>query len=208
MVTLIKTIFFDFDGVLTTDSNGSTTVCSNLQKAIPELSFDDLYRCYRKNHSQLLLGKATYADIWNDFCACLGKQVDISLLPEILKNAPKNEQMFTLCEALKQHYKIGIITDNPKERLHALIKRMKLDELFPILILSADVGAKKNKSPIFEEALRAANANAQECVFIDNQQRNLVIPSEMGFHTFCHDDVKNDLVPLLQQLKEWGIVVQ
>ena len=193
--------------MLTTDRNGSGTICKSLQKAVPKLSFDDLYRCYRAHHSQLLLGKAKHADIWDDFCTCLGTQIDIGLLPDALKNARKNGQMFQLCEALKEKYKIGIITDNSKERFQTLTKEMKLDKLFPILILSANVGTRKNEPRIFEEALRVAESSATECVFIDNQERNLVIPAEMGFHTFLHDDVKNNLAPLLQQLKEWGVVV-
>ena len=202
---MIKTIFFDFDGVLTTDTNGSGTVCRNLQKLVPDLSFDELYRCYRGRHSLVTLGKATHADIWSEFCSCVGKNIDIAILYEALKYAPKNEPMFELCQTLRKNYKTGIITDNTKERFEALIQEMQLDSCFDFIVLSADIGSTKSESLIFEEALRMANAKAEECVFIDNQQRNLEVPAQMGFHTYWHDDAKNDLASLRRQLKEWGV---
>ncbi len=204
---MIKTVYFDFDGVLTTDSNGSGTICKNLLKIVPNVEFDDLYRCYRDQHSLLLTGNAKHADIWDKVCSCLGKKIDIALLYEALKDAPKNEQMFKLAQALRKNYRIGIITDNTKERFDAILREMKLVELFDLIILSADVGSRKDERHIFEAALKAVNAAPEECVFIDNQERNLVIPSEMGFSTFFHDDKKNDMQPLLKQLKEWGITV-
>ena len=205
---MIKTIFFDFDGVLTTDTNGSGTVCRNLQKLVPDLSFDELYRCSRGRHSLVTLGKATHADIWNEFCSCVGKEIDIAILYEALRYAPKNEPMFELCQTLRKNYKTGIITDNTKERFDALIQEMQLDQYFDFLVLSADIGSTKNESLIFEEALRMANSEAQECVFIDNQQRNLDVPAKMGFRTYWHDDATNDLVSLRRQLKAWNVVME
>ena len=205
---MITTIFFDFDGVLTTDTNGSGTVCRNLQKAVPDLSFDDLYRCYRGRHSLITLGKATHADIWNEFCSCTGKNIDIALLYDALKSAPKNEGMFELCEVLRKNYKTGIITDNTKERFALLVKDMQLNTLFDFIILSADIGAIKSEPLIFAEALRMAKAKAEECVFIDNTKRNLEVPARMGFRTYYHDDTQNDLVSLREQLKAWRIAIK
>ena len=136
MTTLIKAIFFDLDGVLTTDSNGSGTVCRNIQKVVPNLSFDDLYRCYRFHHAHLLLSEAKHSTMWEDFCSCVGRELDINLLPEALATISINEPMLELCAALKGKYIIGIITDNSSERFTAIVERMKLDQIFDVLILS------------------------------------------------------------------------
>lgn len=204
---MIKAVFFDFDGVLTTDGNGSGTTCRNIQKAVPDLAFENIYRCYRVHHSVLLTGKKNHADIWKDFCSCVGKEVDIGVLHNAFKNTPKNEQMFQLSKMLREKYTTGIIADNTKERFDVLRVEMQLPIFFDAVIVSGDIGYTKHERAIFEEALQSVHCQADECVFIDNHQKNLEIPSAMGFHTFWHDHEKNDLAPLLQQLKAWGVEV-
>jgi hypothetical protein len=90
---MIKTIFFDFDGVITLDSKGSFTTCQNIQKHIPDVSFEHILECYRVHHPKLLLGQTTHAAIWQDFCACLGKDLDIKVLNEAFRNTPVNVKM-------------------------------------------------------------------------------------------------------------------
>lgn len=174
---------------------------------MPGIALDEIVRCYRMHHQALLLGKTKHADIWAEFCSCLGRSVDIGILPAAFKNTPKNEAMFQLCRTLRKKYKTGIITDNSKERFEVLVEEMQLDRLFDALILSADIGATKHEPRIFEEALRAVNSRADECVFIDNDKNNLTVPAGMGFRTFWHDHEKNDFAPLLRQLKEWDVVM-
>ena len=114
--------------------------------------------------------------------------------------------MFILCTELCQKYTLGIITDNNRERFRLLEKTMKLENLFPIRILSADVGGTKTDRLIFDKALAAAGCKSQECVFIDNHEHNLVVPREMGFHTFWHDQSKNDIVSLGNWLESIGVI--
>lgn len=202
---MIKAIFFDFDGVLTTNSNGSGTICRNIVDALPDISFDTLYPCYRAQHPLLLSGKVKHADIWDDVCGCVGTNIDIAILYDALKKVPMNTAMFALAKELRKKYKTGIITDNTKERFDAILREISLDRLFDVIILSADTGGRKDEPQIFEEALRMAGCSAQECVFIDNQERNLVVPSRMGFKTMWHDDTKNNVDVLRQQLRAIGV---
>jgi HAD superfamily hydrolase (TIGR01509 family) len=203
---MIKTIFFDFDGVLTLDDSGSHTTCTNIQKCIPDVTFDHILQCYRVHHPKLLLGQTTHAAVWEDFCACVGKKLDFNVLEQAFSNTPANLKMMDLCKKLKARYTLGIITDNSRERLNLLKERMKLPDTFEIIIVSGETGVRKDSDTTFTQALKRANCRPDECVFVDNTEANLIIPRKLGWNTIFHDSKKNDMDFLDNELKKIGIV--
>jgi hypothetical protein len=46
------TVFFDLDGVLTTDGSGSYTTCRNIGRTLPEVSLERILECYRHNSAE------------------------------------------------------------------------------------------------------------------------------------------------------------
>lgn len=202
---MISTIFFDFDGVLTTDKSGSYTTCTNLQKHIPHIEFDHILRCYRKHHQALLVGEIDHKVMWPDFCACVGEQMEMDVLNQAFRDTPKNEDIFHLCEALKVNYQLGIITDNSKDRFATVKDAMQLTELFTYIIVSGETGFRKKEPNNFRLALAMTNAVATECIFIDNSPANLIAPDKLGFKTIFFDDERNDIVELVRVLQEFGI---
>jgi len=189
---LYRAIFFDLDGVLTTDSKGSYTTCKNIQKHV-DLPLDKVLACYSKYGKDLVLGKVKFIDIWEDFCGCLNKNLDIGMLHEAFVNTPKNERMFSLVKKLRQNgYKVGIITDNNLERIEILKKSMRLSRLFDVIVVSAEIGVKKDDPKIFETALNLLGIEPNEAIFVDNAKDNLIVPKKLGFKTFFYDE--QDLV--------------
>lgn len=53
---MIKAIFFDFDGVLTTDPTGSVSI-TNYLAAKAGISVEHIRKCYLPYNQQLLTGK-------------------------------------------------------------------------------------------------------------------------------------------------------
>ncbi len=202
---MIKTIFFDFDGVLTLDGSGSYTTCTNIQKRIPDVTFDHILKCYRVHHPKLLLGQTTHAAVWKDFCRCIGNDLDMEVLEEAFRNTPMNEQMMELCKNLKKHYKLGIITDNSKERLDLLKEEMKLSDVFDVIVVSGETGVRKDSDETFIKALQLAGCSPEECIFIDNNASNLEAPKKLGWKTIFHDDKKNDMEFLMKELASVGV---
>lgn len=204
---MIQTIFFDFDGVLTTDKTGSGTTCKNLHRLISDVSLEQITEAYRKRRYELILGKIQHADMWNEFCTDIGKKVDIKILEKAFRETPKNMRMFEICRRLKSHYKLGVITDNNKERFELLKKEMNLPDIFDFFILSADIGSMKDSEVIFEKALETTQCEAFECIFIDNDSDNLTVPKRLGFKTIFHDQVKNDIEALEKELMMLSVVM-
>ena len=207
---MIKVLFFDFDGVLTTDFNGTGNICENLCKAVPNLSIEPVLGCYRKHCGCLLTEPGKFSDVWDAFCVCIGQPITPDILRKALRTVSRNEEMFVLVQSLRKKYRLGMITDNATERMDLLNEDMRLTDLFDPMIISASVRALKHDgtTTIFDAALEGAGCEPEESIFIDNQERNLVTPSTMGMKTYWHDDSKNDIPSLVSALQKYGVEIE
>jgi putative hydrolase of the HAD superfamily len=188
----IEAVFFDFDGVLTTDRTGSLTTLRYLSDATG-IELARLQAAFREYNDDLNLGRTTHERIWPSLCRRIGREVDIGLLPAAFASTPLNAPMFELARRLKQSCRIGIITDNKKDRVDFLKGHAGLVPLFDPIVVSAEVGADKQGNAIFERALALAATGPVKCIFIDNTAANLEVPRAMGMHAIHFDDAKNDV---------------
>ncbi|UTH73561.1 HAD-IA family hydrolase [Chromobacterium sp. IIBBL 290-4] len=196
---MIQAVFFDYDGVLTTDKYGSDTTNRYLSQA-SGLPFERIDQAMDRYNDELLLGKLTHQDIWADLCRDLEYPLDIGWLDAAFRSTPRNDAMFDLARQLKGRYRLGIITDNKLDRMICLAKHQDLDALFDPIVVSARLGFGKQDSEIFQHALAQASLPAEACLFIDNSQRNLEVAANLGMATLHHDDGKNDVGRLRSEI--------
>lgn len=197
-----KAIFFDLDGVLTTNHSGGGQMCQHLAETL-NVRIDDVKRVYEPFGKRLGSGQAQYSEVIAAMSEAFGQSVTMEHVQGAFDSSPKNEAMFDLANDLKNRVLIvGVITDNDKERFQALKDRLALDEIFSPLILSADVGMFKHDAGIFTHALNAAGVSAAESIFIDNKQGNLEAANNLGMTTIWFDDSKNDVDGLRQELDQ------
>jgi putative hydrolase of the HAD superfamily len=201
---LIKAVFFDYDGVLTTDKTGSLTTTRYLSR-VTGLALPTVRAAFSRYNNDLTLGKTTHAQIWSNICRAMGREVDICLLYEAFESTPINARMFSLARQLKERLFVGIITDNKTDRIDHLKRYQKLSSVFDPIIVSAEVGADKGNAEIFLIALRHAGVSPEEAVFVDNNRDNLEAPNALGMKTIFHDDEQNDIEILVENLKALGI---
>jgi HAD superfamily hydrolase (TIGR01509 family) len=86
-----------------------------------------------------------------------------------------------------------------------LRETFKLADFSPVIV-SAEVGtAKWQGAEIFKIALERAGVQPDEAIFIDNTKENLLPATELGIHTYRHDDKLNDLSALRLRLVDLGV---
>ncbi|MGI5959989.1 MAG: HAD family hydrolase [Massiliimalia sp.] len=203
---MIKAVLFDFDGVLTTDATGSLSICKYITQVtgVGFSLFSDKYRGYNRD---LLYGKKIHNEIWEELCQRVGMQIPYQILIDSFENTPIDEKMLELVHALKDcGYQVGMITDNKKDRIDCIVKHCGWEQLFDVIVVSADVGSGKEEDTIFRAALEKLNLPASQCVFIDNQQKNLTVPENMGMKTIYYDHETRNFQKLLKQLQEIGVL--
>ena len=191
----IKGLFFDFDGVITTDKQGSPTIISYISQET-NIPYERVENAYYKHNQDLLYGRITHRDMWEQFCREVGKSVDYQILEKAFMNISLDEKMLDYIKKKRKDYLIGMITDNKADRINTIVDNTVLKDLLDVVIISANVHSRKIEKKIFEEALKESGLKAEECVFIDNTAANLVVPSEMGFTTIYFDDEKRDFSSL------------
>ena len=201
---MIKAIFFDYDGVLTTDKTGSQTTTRYLSQ-VAGIELSTVQAAFSRFNKDLTLGRTDHAQIWPELCSVLGQKLSISLLHEAFESTPMNKGMFSLARRLKEGHSVGIITDNKKDRIDCLKRHQDLASLFNPIVVSAEVGKDKASAEIFLHALRLAGVSPNETVFIDNNAANLAAPDALGIKTIFHDDEKNDLEALFRSLNTLGV---
>lgn len=204
---MIKAIFFDFDGVLTSVEGGASTTTDILAKKYG-LEQSEVESAYKEAFREAYAKKGIItADRWKEVADTLGVHIPFDELEYALGHPPPNESMIALIHSLKQvGYIIGLITDNPAERAVLLAKTYHFDELFDVVVASGEVGCFKTDSQIFTIALDRAGVRAEQSVFIDNREKNLFAPKDMGFNVYFHHYTE-DATKFIHQLSEWGIDV-
>lgn len=197
----VKAVFFDFDGVLTRDKTGTLTTLRYLSRRTG-IAYEQLLNAFKPYNKDLNLGKVTHDEIWPDICGALSFQIDRSLLRYAFESTPINGAVFELARQLRQHYRVGMITDNKKDRIDHLKNYFGLTALFDPIVVSAEVGSSKETALIFERALACLGIDPNQSLFIDNTAENLVTASALGMKTVYFDDEENDVQALCRTLKE------
>lgn len=187
----IKGLFFDFDGVITIEKNGTLAMVSYIAEKTG-VSYDVVDAAYRKYNEDLFLGNITHKEMWKPFCDSIGQDVPYEILVKSFLNITIDERMIQYIREKHSEYLIGMITDNKADRIEEILNNYEIKSLFDVVIISANVHSQKSDKRIFEETLAQSGLNAIDCVFIDNTLTNLKVPSEMGFTTIHFDDEKRE----------------
>jgi len=202
---MIKAVFFDFDGVLTIEATGTTSIV-NYISAETGIDREQFNREYWKYSADLLLGKVTHEQIWGSICEALNREIPYQVLVDSFINTALNPEVVSLARRIKSNgYKVGLITDNKADRMDVISKKHGFDGLFDVICVSAALGFSKTGEEIFWEAVRRAGVKPSESVFIDNTPENLIIPRKMGMHVIHFDNDKRDHEKLITQLEEAGV---
>lgn len=198
---MIKAVLFDFDGVLTIDKTGSTTITNYIAKTCG-IPLEAVKSSYYKFNKQLLLGEKTHQEIWQDFCKFLGQDIAYNVLIDSFKFTRLDDKMVALVQELKGKYHIGMVTDNKCDRIRTILDYRGLNKYFDVVAVSACVRSGKDSRAIFEYVLTSLNVSANECVFIDNTEKNLVVPKQMGMSTILFDDDNRNFELFLRDLQK------
>ena len=194
---MIKGLFFDFDGVITMEKEGSPTIISYISKET-NIPYETIANAYYRYNDELLYGNITHRDMWREFCADVNQTVDFNILEKAFMNVTIDEKILEYIREKRNEYLIGMITDNKADRIKTIVNNTALKGLFDVIIISSDVHSRKSERMIFEEALKQSGLKAEECVFIDNSVSNLDKPSEMGFTTIYYDKAISSIGCLLR----------
>ena len=198
---MIKTIIFDIGGVLIDIhpertyqylSDSADVEVSMVKESFPWDAHDQYERGIMNNEDWFI----TYKESLPQPC-CL-KRSDFWNAWKLLLGEEKNT--VNILEALNKQYSIWLLSNtNPKHIQDEIEKRYLFPSLVNGAVYSFDVGVRKPEKEIYEIAMQRANANPQECLFIDDLLENIQAAKQIGIegiHFISSEQLKQELVRL------------
>jgi len=166
---MIKAIFLDFEGVLTTE--GSIVRNILYPKLREYATLDEL----RKMYEDARCGKLALADAF--FKIPVEKLLKISNEIKAKKGAGR------LLEELHEKNEIYLASNHIPLIFEKAVGNLKIKKYFKKIFVSFEMKTNKPNKEFFEIMLKETNYSPSECVFVDDSKTNLLTAKEMGFIT-------------------------
>lgn len=186
----MKFVYFDVGGVMIKDFSGTDKwqKMMNSWTTEPELlrkisdRFDETENEFCKGRSiddftKILKG---------DFGIKLPDDYDIK--EDFVGRFERNEGIWEIAKECQKTHKVGLLT----AMYPGLLDTIKRHGLMPnieweVIIDSSIVGSNKPEKEIYVIAEKEAGVTYDEILFIDNKEKNLIVPKELGWQTFFYN---------------------
>ena len=182
---MIKTIIFDYDGVVKKSQKLSLDIVDLYKISIEE--YEKIIPRLRPIIEKFDKGLVTEEKFWMEFSDAMGKDVP-EKCREKAKKMYKDKFVFfpeviELIEKLKSEgFRLSILS-NMFPYQAKIIKEMNGCSLFDDLFFSCERGLKKPDLEFYELVIKEMNVRPQECLFIDDKEENLLLAEKLGMKT-------------------------
>jgi HAD superfamily hydrolase (TIGR01509 family) len=186
---MTRAIIFDFFGVICPD-----LYWYFLGKHVKNLeSKRDFFQNLSNQHDKGVLPK-------QEFIRAISENTGVdekNVLAEMNGAAIVDLELTNLIRALKENYKIGVLSNSGVYFIDKIFQENNLKGLFDSIIVSERVGVIKPQPEIFKIILDELEVSAGEVLFIDDRERNTVAAQKLGIKSFVYttlEKLKRDLV--------------
>ena len=198
----IKTIFFDFGGVIQ-----RTEYQAPRQQLAQRfnMEYDDIDNIVFNSPTakQATVGELAVEKHWEAVAKRLkvGKDEIATVESEFFAGDVIDHTIVDYLRSLRPRYKTGLIS-NAWSDMREYLVRKKLDEVFDTLTISAEVGVAKPEAKIYLLALEQAQVEPEAAVFVDDVPANIEACEALGMKGILFRDPLKAMNELKKLLKE------
>jgi len=198
---MIKAIAFDYGGVIEIEDGDVIQKIADLL----QITKEDFLKVYFSLNHLSNTGKKTGLEV----LALTAKEFDASdsqisslcvMIEESKKTKKINLELIEVIKDLKKkNYKIGLLSNN-SIRLKQRLTDKDLNDLFDVILISAEVGYQKPQPEIFEMLANKLGVNTEEMIFIDDTPQSILNADKIGYIPLLYvgnDKLKEDLSDIL-----------
>ncbi len=196
---MIRAVIFDVGGVITKEFPGFKILAGKLG-----IDYNLIVKVWNENEIKIHEHKMPIENFLNIVKEKAKITTDIVAAWEKIYFETMNVDVDVLriIKKLKDKYKL-IIISNAAEFHARQIRRKGVYSHFDNVFLSYAVGIAKPQKGIFAHALKELQLTADECVFIDNDEKNIAAANALGFKTINFKNAEQ----LTGELKKLGVSV-
>lgn len=195
----IKALVFDYGGVLTVEGKFEDHFNTYYAKK-HNLDEEKFSKCLREIYDIAKVGKTDSKLVWKK-CADFCKISPETFKQDLIAYFGFKDEVYDFVKSLKGKYKLGMISNQIEDWLEGEIKKHKLDKLFEVIVTSYHSKKAKPDSMIFHELLEKLEVKPEETVFIDDQEKNIIVAEKLGFKPILFEN----LTKLKQNLEKLGV---
>lgn len=185
----ITTLIFDMYGVIIEESKGNF-----IPYTYNHFDESEYERITRQFKVEKLFGKAGRGEINSDtFLSLLGfKDAGYHMRDYIESHLTLDAGFIPFAERFAGQYEFVLLSNDVSEWSAYITEYHGLDKYFKHKIVSGDVKCRKPDREIFELALERIGKKPEECLFIDNTGKNLLVAQEFGIVPVMFDRDKEE----------------
>jgi putative hydrolase of the HAD superfamily len=135
--------------------------------------------------SALSCGLLAPAEFMERMAELSGMHVD-ALYPVFYTNTP-NEELFQWIRERKDTYAFGVLSNIGSGRFEEIFSKQQ-QELFDSVVLSHEIGFIKPDRRAYEVAAKKLGVAPRQCLFVDDQQKNVLAAQETGMLAIPYTD--------------------
>lgn len=193
---MIKALFFDSGNVLVKEGFEAAVLEYERRHDIPK---GQLYasahdRSYWRRYT---LGEISEQGYFEQMQKDFGQPVEIAELRTLIfNNFIPNQGLFDYLSGLKSHYKLGIISNNPKEWFDHFWQIYQWENIFSVRAVSSYIHVRKPDPKIFEYALQQGQVSGKESAYVDDRADRVYGAEGLGMKIVIYknlDQLKLDI---------------
>jgi len=192
----IKYVIFDFGGVFVEEAFSKARIEYARKTGLPiSKIWKEIKPCWKA----LEKGEIPEEEFWSRYeMQAKDKRFKKEEIKAIFESKQKrNEEIVNLILDLrKKGYKTALLTNNVKEWLEEYEKKDPLSQYFEVVVSSHETKTVKPFPEIYQTMLERLKAKPEECVFIDDKQRNLDTAVSLGMKTILCTNSKKAIKEL------------
>ena len=185
--TKVKSVIFDWGGVCCVAAEPFAS--GALQKAL-HMNPDEIAAEIRDIYEDHYRGKYTTEAFWSAVLSHFNLETSVEINPHALTKAYLESytiypEVLALAKKLKEKYTVGLLSNlSPVMRDH-IREIHRTEEYFNPEVYSCDqgVGVIKPDKEVYKIFLTKLGQKAEECLFIDDSQKNLDAAEKLEFQT-------------------------
>ncbi|MDP3734747.1 MAG: HAD family phosphatase [Nanoarchaeota archaeon] len=192
---MIKAIIFDCHGVLTIEGTFDFLIQQYSLKY--GKSMEGLSQTVRQYWDLAKVDKIHSTQFWERVADFLNYNSQ-ALRREWIEHFGFRPAILPLIKKLKWKYKTALLTNDVRDWLEELSAVYSLPSYFDVILPSYEAKVAKPDSAIFRRLLQDLHCNAEECIYIDDLEKNITAARALGFNVI-HFSSMEDLNEKLQE---------
>ena len=210
---MIRAIIFDCGGVLLNKemNRDLITILANIIGVSP----DSIRPLWEKHHHNLLTGIITSKEFVHLLANEINYPDDINKIYSewaekiSITKSSIDHNLINYIRTLRQKYKIYVLSnmiDLAEEDKALKLFKKNFDGYFT----SCRLGSRKPQPEIFRKLLAKINLKPNECIFIDDDEKNITASACLGFNSIRYESIKKlkaglrrDFAPVHHRVGEW-----